>query len=223
MPKIFTVFFLLVLGSVLSGCLTLNKPQDQPQTVSEQQKEFSQIANAIKSGKGTYCQFTQTIDGKDRVMQYWMMGKKIKVNGLASQTEAANQYSYMINDGKNIYLWSDNNIGVQWKVATDSAQIAQDNKFETEVPDFGDENNLEDYKAQGYRVDCQEKDLKDSDFVAPESVKFQNMEQVFNNAFGQYKQEMLKNQTDEPEAKPETEDQEKAFQQYQLMMQQNQQ
>ena len=202
MPKIFTIISLLFLGTVLSGCL--NKTVNQPQNVSEQEKEFTQIANAIKSGKGVYCQFNQTIDGQEKSMQYWMMGKKVKVSGLADQGDDSQQYSQMINDGTNIYLWSDsNNTGIQWKVATQGAQIAEDNKFEADVPDFSDETNLEGYKAQGYRVDCQEKDLKDGDFMAPSTVKFQNMEQVINNAFGQYKQEMLKNQPSQPEQKDE--------------------
>lgn len=202
---------------MLSGCTKINN--NQPQTVGEQQSEFAQMANAIKDGKGAYCEITQTIDGKEQQMKYWIKGEKIKATGLGNQNEQ-NQYGYMISNGKEMFMWSDEEQGIKWQI--DDQQIANDNQYEPEIPDFENEENFKNFQAQGYKVNCQQQNLTDEDFTPPANIQFQSMEMMMENAFGQMKQEMIQEQTENAETSNDesskSADQQDATQQYQLMM-----
>lgn len=214
----------LILGAlVLSGCdKNPIQNQGQEQSAKQQQGEFAKIAEAIQSGKGAHCVITQTIDDQEHTMEYWLKGDKMKIVGLGVDEAQGPQYGQMISDGEYTYMWGDDQDGLKWKIEED--ELSEDNQYEQDVPEF-DENALNMYEQQGFKVNCEQKNLNDGDFIPPANVQFQSMEMMMNNAFGEMKQEMLQEQTqervdknedgDEPEM-----DQEEAMQQYQLMMQQ---
>lgn len=209
---------LVATSLVLAGC-TQTQQQTEQQTQEQAMGEFAQIAQAIQSGKGAHCTITQQIEGQEQKMEYWIKGEKMKVTGLSgANPEQAAQYGEMLSDGEYTYMWGTDNQGLKWKIETDD--MSEDNQYEPDVPNFEDEQEIENYQNQGYQVQCEQQNLSDDFFTAPAHVQFQSMEMMMENAFGQMKQEMIQEQDQMMEVEGMTEEEDEATQQYQLMMQQ---
>jgi len=175
----------------LGGCT--KKDPSAPQTINEQISESKQLADAIKNGQPTYCVMTK---GQDK-MEYWIKGKMFKMQGITTMqdeesgktTEVEN---YVISDSSYMYSWSNQNKqGFKMKIPTDlpaeaSAKEGQDqSEYEKYAPKFDNEQGYESLKNEGYTINCQKTDIKDSDFATPTDINFVDPTEMMKAVSGQ--------------------------------------
>lgn len=178
MSKSMMVLGLCLSAVVFSGCIgnkavVNNANQSQEQAVSEA-KEF---ADAIASGKSTYCKIT----GKDADMEYWVKGKKFKIVTKVTMTnqetkETQSQVVYAIKDDQYMYSWSDaSKQGVKIRIPTEeemSKMTEQEKQALPDVPELSKEEDFSKIKDEGYAIDCKQQDVADSSLVLPTDITF---------------------------------------------------
>ena len=50
------------------------------------------------------------------------------------------------------------------------------------LPDFTDETTVQEYEDQGYRVNCQKRNVADSEFTPPSNIQFQDYSALMQDA-----------------------------------------
>ncbi len=189
---------IVLLGStvLLSACVPGLQNQEQTQqSEKEMIKESNELAQAIESGKPTYCQITSD-DGTEN-LEYWIKDKKMKMvgQGVSGDDEVAQmEMGSMISDGEYIYTWSEGETqGVKFRAMTEEeAQevAAEAEEYMQDLPDMGDDF-VEEYENKGYRVDCKQQNIADSEFTPPANVQFQDMEMIMEQSMQQVRQGMM--------------------------------
>ena len=181
-------------GTLFTAC---NKPETGPQTTSDVQNEAQKVATAIQAGKPVKCTITKLegADGEAMQMEYYIKGEKIKMTGVEIEGNEQEQGA-MISDGEFIYVWDDQTKeGFKFPAVDpdENQEIAdQTAQNQPDLPDFSKEDVQQQYQDQGYRLDCDQTNVADSEFVPPTDVTFQDfsamMKNVMEEAAKQYQQ-----------------------------------
>lgn len=181
--------FLLAAAVVLAGCTFPPKKTSQPEapsTKAEIANQFEKVADAMASGKPVECVMTQTTTNKS--FTYQVKGKKIHAFGQLSPE--ASESGNMLTDGEFMYTWSDQSKeGTKFLIPTETEMAQQPEDPSKVVPDFRNTDTQQEYENLGYSINCAEKNLDDSAFVAPSDVKFTDLSQMMGAA-KKYQQQM---------------------------------
>ncbi len=168
---------LMVSVLVLSGCTNKAAVTNTDQSPSQTVNEAKEFANAIASGKSTYCKIT----GKDADMEYWVKGKKFKLATKVTMTnpetkESQSQMVYAIKDDVYMYTWSDSSKqGVKIRIPTEEEVLKmteQQKQALPGVPKLEKEEDFAKIKDEGYSVNCKPQDISDDSFVLPEGITY---------------------------------------------------
>lgn len=181
-----------------------------------QQSTIGQVAEAgklsmmVATGKPGMCTITDTTNNSK--MEYYIKGKKMKFisEGMgdmmppgteSAATEAmetpepsgAKKLSYFLNDGEYTYMWQEGNkSGIKMKFTAPSMSPAPTVEGQAEpegtppnpgTPDL-DFNEIE--ANNNYTINCDMKELGDSEFVPPTDVTFMDYSQMNEQNYMQY-------------------------------------
>lgn len=159
-----------VLAMGLAGCKQQAVVPGE-QTVKEAVGEAMEMGQAIESGDAVVCTMTSA---NGAVMTYQFKAGKMRADGM--QMGSTDRAGSMINDMMYIYTWESG--------ATEGMKIAIPKETPgpqpteaavspaPEIPDFSDENTIDNYEQQGFTVDCKPGEIDDSVFVPPAEVTF---------------------------------------------------
>jgi uncharacterized protein YxeA len=180
MKKSLPLVLLVVLLAIGGYFYMTTKKTDVPQSSMTQVKEATEWAAAIASGKPTLCTMTK---GKEKT-EYLILGKKMKAT-MTIMEESNKQTAYMINDEKYFYMWEDDkDMGTKMAIPTEEEakkmeEQAKENTNSTpETPDFNSESGFDSLKNDGYTINCEKSAATDSDFVPPQTIKFQDLAEL---------------------------------------------
>lgn len=181
--------FLLAAAVILAGCTFPPKKTSQPEapsTKAEMVTQFEKVADAMASGKSVECVMTQVTSNNS--FTYQVKGKKIHAFGQLSPE--ASESGNMLTDGEFMYTWSDQTKeGTKFLIPTETEVEQQPEDLSKVVPDFRNTDTQQEYENLGYSINCTEKNLDDSVFIAPSDVKFTDLSQMMGAA-KQYQQQM---------------------------------
>ncbi len=159
--------YLVLAGALIAGC---NKQAgESPQSTNEMMKEAGEMAAAMQSGEPLVCTVT---DPDGVAVEYQVMGQRMRVKGVEMNETTGN----MINDGKNVYIWEEGAsegmmMPVNQEVAGDELEKAGE-QYAKEVPDFTNEEEVDDYESRGYAIDCNPGEFGEEVFSPPAEVNF---------------------------------------------------
>ncbi len=145
-----------------------------PQTSNQTMSEAAEFAKAIESGKPTTCTMTK---GDDK-MEYHLKGKMMAAN-ITTAVEGKTTLTHMINDEKYLYMWQDDQKqGTKMSLAIPSASPSAPTN--TSTPKFEDESDYQDFRDQGYTINCKTANLNDSTFTPPSDINFIDPSSIVN-------------------------------------------
>jgi hypothetical protein len=155
----------------LAGCNLLPGAATTEQSSGEMTQEAEELARAMESGKPLSCLMTDPDGG---TINYYMKDGKTRVEGM--QLGDSTTTGYMINDGVNMYTWSEGAAeGMKIAVPTEEEMAeteAQAEEYMEQVPDFEDETEVANWEDQGYTIDCENNGVTDDMFIPPTTVSF---------------------------------------------------
>lgn len=163
----------LILASLLfSACKTQTPQSTAPQNEKQAMNEFAELSSAIEAGRPVSCVFTKSPE--NTVMTYMMKGKKIKISGM--QVEGQAYQGAMMSDGEYMHTWDEvKKEGVKMKLPAEQDLKDFAKEKGQSVPDLSDETERKTWEDQGYRIDCKEATIADSEFIPPTDIKFTDM------------------------------------------------
>ena len=181
---------LFLAGCTIPGQQLQNREQEQTQ--EQVQNEMKEMAQIMEKGGSAYCEL---IDKEGNKLEYWLKDKKMKAKGQGfsqaqmqaeEQEQNQNQVGMMINDGSWLYTWSEGQTqGFKMKMPTEAElkEMEQEAKeMADKLPDFTDETTVQEYEDQGYRVNCQKRNVADSEFTPPSNIQFQDYSALMQDA-----------------------------------------
>lgn len=160
------IILLLLAGG---GYYLKTKNTGAPQTVGQAVGEAAEFAKAIESGKPTLCTMTK---GAEK-MEYLIKGKKMRVN-ITSATDGKTIVSHMINDELYFYTWVEGEKnGTKMSAVIPSPEPgASLAPIDDSAPRLESEADYEEFKNEGYTINCQSGAVNDADFVPPATINF---------------------------------------------------
>lgn len=178
MNKNYLSFTIIVSVLLLAGCTAKSTaptgsvaPVQNPvgeQSQAELESNAKKMMRAMDKGGSITCVIAKT-DGTDTIT-FKVKGKKTKAMG--ESFADGKGMGYMINDTENMYIWNDKDkegIKLSLKAAVPSGSpVATNNQYE----DFTKDDVEKEYEEKGYRYDCTEGAIADSEFVPPKTVIF---------------------------------------------------
>ncbi len=171
----------------IGGYYLKTKQVDGPMTSKELVSEANEFASAIESGKPTICTMKKDADS----MEYQIKGKAMRMNSTTTMKDNSGKTSttvaHMINDTKYLYMWDDaskqgSKMAIpseeETKAMTDKAkEYQQDTEVAPKLETQADYNN---FKNEGYSIECKSASVDDSVFVPPTDVKFIDPTKMMN-------------------------------------------
>lgn len=179
MRKLLTLSVVSASSVLLMACLPGNKPASSGPEASPAPAtggvtgKMGEIAKNILAGQAYSCTFTAKDNGQK--MEFSMKGKKVKM--AFADPSNPNKSMNMIGDNEVSYIWDPATkqgmkMTIPKETPTPQAQLGK-----PEIPDLNDLQEWE--KAQEkYDVNCTPAMLKDSDFVPPTDVTFQDLSEL---------------------------------------------
>lgn len=197
---------LLVSSLVLAGCSGplatiqskipfLGKPADAPQGTIGQVVEAGKMSAMIATGKSGVCTVSNRETGE--TTELFIKGKKMKFSGVSlGMPEAENlmyppqptkvkTVSYFLNDSEYTYIWEQGaKTGIKSKLPTEEELKKMNDSLPS--PEPGDkmpaDNSAPDLSKfesdDSYTINCNLKDLPDSEFMPPTDVEFMDFSQM---------------------------------------------
>lgn len=190
--KLISLSFIGVSTLFLSACNPFAPTQensDQPQTEIGTIEETQKLANAINNGESVVCTMTDT---EGNVAEYYVKGEKMKMMG--QNISDGEKSGHMINDGEWMYIWEEGKTeGVKNKIPSkeEMEKVQKDSEeYLKNIPDFSDDESVQEYEDKGYTVKCNTQDISDGEFVPPTDVNFVDLEAQMQEAFSGMEKDM---------------------------------
>lgn len=163
------------------GDQTQEQTQTMEQTKDQMTEQFQMVAEAMAAGNPIVCQMT---NANGTSFTYSNMGQKIRIQGQLSPDSP--DEGNMLSDGEFIYTWSNQNQqGIKFKQpsAEDLAALkAKGEAVAQNLPDFSDQMTQDEYKNQGYSINCTQENIPDDTFVPPTTVTFTDTSDMMQRA-----------------------------------------
>lgn len=197
---------LLVSSLVLAGCSGplatiqskipfLNKSTSAPQGAIGQVVEAGKMSAMISTGKSGVCTVSNRETGE--TTELFIKGKKMKFSGTSfGGPEAENlmyppqptkikTISYFLNDGEYTYIWEKGaKSGIKSKIPSEEELKKMNDAMPStkpgdEVPTDTSAPDLTKFESDdSYTINCNLKDLPDSEFMPPADVEFMDFSQM---------------------------------------------
>lgn len=139
-----------------------------------------------KAGKGIRC--TVTNKENNNTTEVYIKGKKMKVMGY-DMDEGTKKYSYMINDGVNVYIWAkDEKQGIKVVLPTEEEvkkMTEEAEKIQAENQQYSQDQLLNKYESDQVKNDCREEAVSDSEFIPPTNIEFIDPQQMMKDVQNQ--------------------------------------
>ncbi len=187
-------FFALIVGLVLAIRFGLIKPMNwlMSKLPSELTPVVSQLSSLdgdqaklgimMQTGQSGICTITHADQPESKIV-YHVKGDKLKIESTDFYEGETNTY-FVLSDGEYTYAWDSTSMeGTKSRMMTDDEKqeldeaIAQYNAgdFEWDDAEFEDDDNV--------IVDCQFKNVPDSEFVVPTNVNFTDLSEMMDQAY----------------------------------------
>lgn len=184
--KLLPLVVIIVLLAV-GGYYLKTKQTNSPMTSKELVGEANKFASAIESGKPTICTMKKDADS----MEYHIKGKAMRMNSTTTMKDDSGKTSttvaHMINDTKYLYMWDDTSkqgskMAIPSEEETkDMADKAKEYQQDTEVaPKLETQADYDNFKNEGYSIECKSASVDDSVFAPPADVKFIDPTEMMN-------------------------------------------
>lgn len=181
--------FVLLSGTTLLACSVPSlTPTPSPEAINQATNETTgnqtaeDLAQAVMTGDEMQCAINNLDKGES--IKFLTKDKKMKV---ATNVNGDEQNSYMISDTQFLYIWTEGQTtGVKTRVPTEAEiKDLQDTAGESQqqsITDFSQEDVQEQYRNQGYTIDCRPGEVNDAEFIPPSNITFQDMSALMDGA-----------------------------------------
>jgi hypothetical protein len=166
-----SIFVVMLSAIVLSGCL--HNPS-APQTTNEVMSEWEKVGKAIAEGKSARCEMINKETGEKS--DYYIDGLKMRFETI-NETNP-DQSGAFLTDGEYAYTWTHNNKqGVKFALI-DPEETEPQTTPDTDVPDFSNPEEWENYEDMGFTIMCEIEPVDESMFMPPADVQFTDMSET---------------------------------------------
>lgn len=189
------VFFTLIVGLVLAIRFGLIKPMNwlmsklPPEVapvvsqLSSLDSDQAKLGIMMQTGQSGVCTITHA-DQPGAEIVYYVKGDKLKIESTDVYEDETNTY-FVLSDGEYTYAWDSTSMeGTKSKMMTDDEKKELDEAIaQYDAGDFEWDDAEFEEDDDNVVVDCQFKNVSDSEFVVPTNVNFTDLSEMMDQAY----------------------------------------